>query len=191
MAASPVVPQATMASMPPSIWNSTKRSSSSQAMEPSSWKGVTKAVAAPVKIICFIKVLLQRSVESSPWQPAAPPCSTRAARGAPQGVVGQAHKFVVILGVGAQAADGNGHAALQIPVQFGLGPVVFARNSAGTAWARWAAPAPGRGLGNSPSGALISSMAGLVLKGDEHSRRVAVGHGHPQALGGDGGGGRR
>ena len=47
----------------------------------------------------------------------------RAAGGAPEGVVAQAHELVVVLAVGAQAAQGDGHAALQIPVQAGLGPV--------------------------------------------------------------------
>ena len=47
----------------------------------------------------------------------------RAARSAPQGVVGEAHELVVVLGVRPQAAHGHGHAVLQVPVQPGLGPV--------------------------------------------------------------------
>ena len=47
----------------------------------------------------------------------------RAARSAPQGVVGEAHELVVVLGVRPQAAHGHGHAVLQVPVQPGLGAV--------------------------------------------------------------------
>ena len=46
-----------------------------------------------------------------------------AAGGAPEGVVAQAHELVVVLGVRAQASGGDGHAALQLPLGVGLGPV--------------------------------------------------------------------
>ena len=46
-----------------------------------------------------------------------------AAGGAPEGVVAQAHEFVVVLAVGAEAAGGDGHSPLQVPVQPYLGTV--------------------------------------------------------------------
>ena len=45
------------------------------------------------------------------------------AGGAPEGVVGEADELVVVLGVLTQTAQGDGHAALQLPVQLGLGTV--------------------------------------------------------------------
>ena len=47
----------------------------------------------------------------------------RAAGSAAQGVVAQTHELIVVLGVGPQAAQGDSHAALQLPVQLGLGTV--------------------------------------------------------------------
>ena len=35
----------------------------------------------------------------------------------------ETHKLVVVLGVGAEASGGDGHAALQLPLGVGLGPV--------------------------------------------------------------------
>ena len=48
-----------------------------------------------------------------------------AARSTSQGVVRKAYKLIVVLGVWTQAADGNSHAAFQIPVQFRLRPVIL------------------------------------------------------------------
>ena len=47
----------------------------------------------------------------------------RAAGSTPEGVVAQAHEFIVVLGVRTQAAQRDGHAALQLTVQLGLGTV--------------------------------------------------------------------
>ena len=46
-----------------------------------------------------------------------------AASRAAQGIVAQANEFVVVLRIRAQAAQRNGHAALQIAVQAGLGAI--------------------------------------------------------------------
>ncbi len=54
VAASPVVPQAIIASAPPLIWSSISFSSSSQRTSPRESKGVTRAVPTPVKTVCFI-----------------------------------------------------------------------------------------------------------------------------------------
>ena len=71
----------------------------------------------------------------------------RAAGSAPEGIVAQAHELVVILGVLPQAAQGDGHAVLQHPVQLGLG----AEGSSNS----WAGPR------KAAQSALICSMEGL------------------------------
>ena len=39
--------------------------------------------------------------------------------------MGQADKFIVVLGIRTETAQADRHAALKVPVQLGLGPVVF------------------------------------------------------------------
>ena len=60
VAASPVVPQAIIASVPFSIWNSSSLPSSSKLTEPSLFIGVIKATPAPVKIGVLIIYNLQK-----------------------------------------------------------------------------------------------------------------------------------
>ena len=53
----------------------------------------------------------------------------RRLRPPPGGVVGEAHKLIVILAVFAQTTDRNAHTVFQIAVQFGLWAVVFLKVS--------------------------------------------------------------
>ena len=112
----------------------------------------------------------------------------RAARSAPQGVVGEAHELVVVLGVRPQAAHGHGHAVLQVPVQPGLGPVrllkVVEELLGGGGELQLLGYAPEGG----PVGLDLLYGGGLAVREfHKHRGHVTVLAGHPEALGGDGG----
>ena len=111
-----------------------------------------------------------------------------AAGGTAQGVVAQAHKFVVILAVRTEASGGDGHAALQIPLGVGLGPVglleVVDKLLGGGGEVQLLGPA----LKALPD--LLDLLLGglfTLLEGDEGGGGMAVGDGDAQTLGGDGG----
>ena len=104
--------------------------------------------------------------------------------------MGQAHKFVVVLAVGAQASGGDSHAALQLPVGPGLRTVglleVVDKLLGGGGEVQLLSPA----LEVFPD-VLDLLLRGLfaLLEADKDGGSVAVGHGHPETLGGDGGAG--
>ena len=102
----------------------------------------------------------------------------------------QAHELVVVLAVGAQAAQGDGHAALQIPVQTGLGPVGLLKVVEELLGGGGELQLLGTALEIGPVLFDLLHGGGLaLLELHKHGGHVAVQAGHPEALGGDVGAG--
>ena len=99
----------------------------------------------------------------------------------------QAHKLVIVLAVLPEAAQGDGHAVFQVPVQAGLGAVRLFEvveelfGSGGELQFLGGTPESG------PVGFdLVHGGLFAFLELHEHRRHVAVLAGHPEALGGNG-----
>src|SRR5699024_7015956 len=105
-----------------------------------------------------------------------------------QGVVGETDELIVILGVGAEPSGADGHTVLGHAVQTGLGTVglgeVVDKLLGGGGEVQLLGAAP-EGL----PGVEDLFLGGLFVKAGEDGGYVAVGGGHPEALGGEGGGG--
>ena len=102
--------------------------------------------------------------------------------------MGQADELVIEDVVFAQAADGNAHTVADIPVQFGLGTIGFFEvgNEGGGGAGQFQL------LGH--GGVILPDVqdfffGGGIFKGYAHSRQMAVGNGHADALGADHGSG--
>ncbi len=118
--ASPVVPQTTTASTPAASWRSSSWFMTEKSIVPC-LKGVTSAVATPSNMGFFKESLpsglflcdISFRAKQFCQQNCAASCST-------QGIMGQADKFVVVLRIRPQTADGDRHAAFDHPVKLRL-----------------------------------------------------------------------
>ena len=98
--------------------------------------------------------------------------------------MGEADKFIIVLGILPQPAQRNCHAVLQVPVQAGLGPVQLRKIPQELFGRAGQAQLLGQALEPLPTGEDFLPVR-LVVKGDKHRCQMAVAHRNPQALGGD------
>ena len=98
--------------------------------------------------------------------------------------MGQTHELVVEVAVLAEAADGHAHTAVDVAVKSGLRTVILLEVSDELLGGVGQLQLLGQTLEVSPCLQDLL-LGGLVLELYEHSRSVAVGDGHADALGGD------
>ena len=94
----------------------------------------------------------------------------------------QAYKLIIVLCILPQTTDGNSHAIFQIPIQLGLGPVIFLKVMQELLRCRGKL----QSLGN--TGKLLPALQdfflrGLLFKGDKDSGSMTILNRNTQALG--------
>mgnify|MGYP000282178806 CR=1 FL=1 len=113
------------------------------------------------------------------WSYAKEQCQQNAAAGrAAEGIVGQADKFIVVLGIRTETAQADRHAALKVPVQLGLGPVVFLKIMKELFGGAGESQFLGTALEVFPY-SFNFLHRGLFTEGDKHSGGMAIRYRHP------------
>ena len=92
--------------------------------------------------------------------------------------MGQADKFIVVLGIRTETAQADRHAALKVPVQLGLGPVVFLKIMKELFGGAGESQLLGTALEVFPY-SFNFLHRGLFTEGDKHSGGMAIRYRHP------------